>query len=464
MGANRVRQYSGKRATEKKYDLPKRICHSGGLGGVYTFVGHSRKLEQIKLEMKAKNLWLTLTLINLCGVALLGMTLRTKLLFTVRFIDFKNFLSAHSHFAFGGWVTLALMLLYIANLLNREQQQRSIYQWILWGIELNALGMAVTFPFQGYALLSIVFSTLFIFFTYAFSWTFFKDLRKTSVEPLVKLVANAALSFLVISSIGPFTLAYILATKTGNAILYRDSIYTYLHFQYNGFFTLSVFALFFNQLFVNIDLVTKKKIRPFVIFLCLSIVPSLFLALLWHAYNIYIRGLAIIGCALTIITLVYFSRFAFRKTMYSIYTLSIARALLVLSMISFAIKMLLQIGTIIPSLGNAVFGYRPIIIGFLHLVFLGLVTFYILSNFVSDNVFPFARVISKTAIIFFSLAIITNETILLVDGIGLMFNTTSPVYPWLLWIASILLFTGTCLILAARLAHFNVRPVNRIAV
>ena len=414
--------------------------------------------------MKQRNLWVTLTLINLCIVALLGMTLRTKLLFTVRFIDFKNFLSAHSHFAFGGWVTLALMILFITNLLTSAQQQKRTYQWILWGIELNALGMAVTFPFEGYALLSIIFSTLFIFFTYAFSWIFFRDLRKTSVEPLVKSLANAALAFLVISSIGPFTLAYILATKTGNAILYRDAIYTYLHFQYNGFFTLSVFALFLNQLLERSDLVSKGKIRSFVVFLCLSVVPALFLSLLWHAYNIYIRGLAIVGCALTIITLAFFSRIAFKKTVYSIYKSSTARTLLALSMISFTIKMLLQVGTIIPSLANAVFGYRPIIIGFLHLVFLGFVTFYILSHFIKENVFPFEKLISKTAIVFFSLAIVVNETILLVDGIGLMFSTTNPIYAWLLWIASILLFTGACLILAARAANFSSQPMKQVGI
>jgi hypothetical protein len=410
--------------------------------------------------MKAKNLWVTLTLTNLCIVALLGTTLRTKLLFTVRFVDFKNFLSAHSHFAFGGWVSLALMLLYITNFLTREQQQKKIYQGILWGIEVNALGMAITFPFQGYAALSIIFSTFFIFFTYAFSWVFLKDLRKSSVDPLVKSLANAAVAFLAISSIGPFTLAYILATKTGNATLYKDSIYTYLHFQYNGFFTLSVFALFFNQLFAKIDLITKKKIRPFVICLCASVLPALFLSLLWHAYNFYIRGLAMIGCALTIVTLFYFCRFAFKKTTYAIYGSPIARTMLILSMISFAVKMLLQVGTIIPALGNAVFGYRPIIIGFLHLVFLGFVTFYILSSFINDKFLGLERTISTTAIVFFSFAIIINETILLVDGIGLMFYTTHPIYPWLLWIASILLFAGACLILAARVLTLNARPTK----
>lgn len=403
--------------------------------------------------MKTKNLWFTLSLVNLCVVALLGMTLRTKLLFSVPFIDFKNFLSAHSHFAFGGWVTLSLMTLYINNLLGPEQQQRRIYQWILWGIEINSVGMLLTFPFQGYALLSIIFSTLFIFFTYAFSWIFIKAIKNSPIKRPVKLLVTAALACLVISSIGPFTLAYIMATKTGDAILYRDSIYTYLHFQYNGFFVLSVLALFFHQALKRMEAPPERKLRQFAFFLCLSIIPALFLSLLWHEYNIYIRILAIAGCGLTIITLISFFRFALSKKIYLIYRSPLARTLIVFSMVSFVVKMVLQVGMIDPSLANAVFGYRPIIIGFLHLVFLGLVSFYILSNYIESEILPRQRFFSKTAIIFFSGAIIMNEVVLLIDGIGLMLYTTDPIYAWLLWIASILLVTGAVLILVARINY-----------
>jgi hypothetical protein len=54
----------------------------------------------------------------------------------ISFLDYKNFLSAHSHFAFGGWVTVALMVLFIDNFLTDQQKQKIIYQWILWGITL----------------------------------------------------------------------------------------------------------------------------------------------------------------------------------------------------------------------------------------------------------------------------------------------------------------------------------------
>jgi len=406
--------------------------------------------------MKRKNLWLTLSLINLCIVALLGMTLRTKLLFPLPFLDFKNFLSAHSHFAFGGWVTLALMILYVDRTLPDDRKQKNVYQQILWGTEITSFGMLVSFPFQGYALFSIIFSTLFIFFTYGFCWVFINDITKVQLQPPVKLLSISALACLALSSIGPFTLAYILATKTGDAILYRDAIYLYLHFQYNGFFTLSVFALFFTQVLQTADQAVKKKMRQFAVLLCLSIMPALFLSLLWHAYNVYIRALAIAGCALTVVALGRFLTFAFTKKVLLTVVASRARLLLIFALVSFTVTMLLQIGTIVPPLANAVFGFRPIIIGFLHLVFLGFVSFYILSDFIEHRALLVTTKLGNAAIIFFAGAVILNEGILLGDGIGLLLSVTYPIYPWLLWFVSIFLFVGAAMLLGARMTtHRN---------
>ena len=107
-------------------------------------------------------------------------------------------------------------------------------------------------------------------------------------------------------------------------------------------------------------------------------------------------------------------------------------------------------GTVIPALGNAVFGYRPIIIGFLHLVFLGFVSFYIFFNFLETGMFIKTKRMAA-AIACFAGAVILNETVLLVEGIGLMFQSTHPVYPWLLWIASICLVASTLWIFVTRL-------------
>jgi hypothetical protein len=154
---------------------------------------------------------------------------------------------------------------------------------------------------------------------------------------------------------------------------------------------------------------------------------------------------------LILVALLLFLRLVFLLNLYTFKTQRLAHTLIVLSLVSFAIKMLLQTGTIIPALRNAVFGYRPIIIGFLHLVFLGFVTFFILSDFLVAGIFAPQKKFSATAIIFFAAAIIINETILLINGLGLMFYSTNPIYPWLLWGAAILLLIGATLMLIARL-------------
>jgi hypothetical protein len=356
-------------------------------------------------------------------------------------------------------MTLVLMVLLIDNLLPAAQQNKKAYTVILPGILLSSYGMLITFPIQGYGLWSITFSTLFIFFTYAFSWTFIRDAWRNQLFVTSKLLVTCSLLSLVISSIGPFWLAYMMATHSGTANDMRDAVYTYLHFQYNGFFTLSVFALLFHQKPGNFSIAAQKKIHQFTVVLCLSIPPSLFLALLWHYYNFYLRTMAVIGCALILLALVLFFRIPHKKEKAFSYQHKLPALLLNLSIASFVVKMFLQTGTIIPWLGHEVFGYRPIIIGFLHLVFLAFVTFYILSYFLDKGILSLRSGFSKFAVVYFTAAVILNETILLIDGVGRLFKTTNPIYDRLLWIVSIGLFTGAILLVIARM---KTKTINRM--
>src|SRR5689334_13495035 len=117
-----------------------------------------------------KERWIGFSLFNLCIVSILGFVLRSKILFPIPFIDFRNLLSAHSHFAFSGWVSLALTTCLIYELLPEEAYRTKIYQWILWLTVITAFGMLITFPFTGYATASIIFSTAYIFTNYIFAF------------------------------------------------------------------------------------------------------------------------------------------------------------------------------------------------------------------------------------------------------------------------------------------------------
>ncbi len=99
-----------------------------------------------------KNKWLTVSLINLAVVALLGVVLRSKILFPIPGIDFKNLLHAHSHFAFGGWITLCLLVLMTYEILPRQYSKKPVYKWLLTGVFLCAVGMLFTFHVPGVCL------------------------------------------------------------------------------------------------------------------------------------------------------------------------------------------------------------------------------------------------------------------------------------------------------------------------
>jgi hypothetical protein len=392
----------------------------------------------IRGKVMNKRSWYLISLFNLAIVALLGSSLRSKILFSVPWIVHKNFINAHSHFAFGGWITLSFLALFTYTILPDDKRSRPWYQQMLWGIEISSLGMLFSFPFQGYGGISIFFSTTFIFFTYGYAWRFIKDCFRSGTTGPGVFLAVTAIAYLVISSAGPFTLAYVLASKSSNAILYKDAVYYYLHFQYNGFFTLAVFALLATRLPESLK--TNVQVRRLANALAVSIIPSFFLTLLWHSGNLTVRTLAVIAVILLISCLIYFGKVLKLKPVVQSFQDPMAKILCRLVLISFALKTILQIGTVYPELGNAVFGLRPIIIGFLHLVFLGLASFYVLSEYTERGVFQMKNTLTAFAWGGFVLAVISQETVLLVQGAGLLTGRSSPAFNWILWIISILLF------------------------
>jgi hypothetical protein len=407
---------------------------------------------------KDKRFWIGLSLMNLTVVALLGLLMRSKMLFSIPFLNYKNILNAHSHFAFSGWVGLALMTYLIYDVLPAQTGQKRIYQTVLWGTQISSIGMLLSFPFFGYNFISIIVSCFYILVTYVFGWMFFRDLKRSSLHPVVRLLSYGSVGSLVLSSLGPFSLSYIMVTKSTNALLYRDSIYTFLHFQYNGFFTLAIFAIFFSY-WLQRGFPLPAGARWFAVFLVASVIPSLFLSVLWHNL-VVLYVLAALGC-LSILFSVYFFIPLFRQSIKKdFFAQPIARVIWIASFGSFIIKMILAIGTIYSPLGNAVYGARPVIIGFLHLVFLAFVSFYILSNCIQDGFFTRKEKVMAIPFYIFGLGVVMNEVFLMIQGLEILLRTYNPVYNWILWYGAILLFAGAVALAAG---FFRCKPAHKKA-
>jgi hypothetical protein len=409
--------------------------------------------------MKSKNLWADITILNLCIVASLGFILRSKILFALPGINYLNLLDAHSHFAFGGWVTLALLFLMVNELLSGSLARKPVYDRLLVGFLLSSFGILFTMYFNSKSVLAGFFSTLFILISYAFGWVFIKDIRKTGINKTVQLLSVTAIVSMILSSIGIITGAYLHSIKSLPAIFFLDTLYVYLHFQYNGFFTFAVFALLFHKLYPKISKKNQQNFYQFSVLLTVSVIPSLFLSFLWQDPNNLYRTFAVTGSILIFVSVGWFIISALPLLQLSKMAVPVVRYILFLSISAFILKMFLQSFTIFPSVGNAVFGDRPVIIGYLHLVFLGFVSPFILAYYMQKNLLNSKIKLTGYAIIIFMLGVVCNEITLMLQGLGAMFLISSYLFSWLLWAISIWMMAGAILIFAARIKSKNTSTI-----
>jgi hypothetical protein len=423
---------------------------AGALQGACVFFATETIYQQTNI-MAHKNRWVDLALLGICTVAVTGLVLRTKIIFSIPFINYNNLLEGHSHFAFGGWVTLAIASLMVAELLPAGVSKKPVYTWLLGGMAASSWCTLAAFIGQGYGMLSIAVSAVFTGLTYIFAFVFVRHIIKYKPAAAVLLLAVSGLICLVLSSGGQIVIAYIFFSKTFNAILYRDALFTYLHFNYNGFFSLAILALIFNKKGAVISQGAIKNVYRFCVVLCCSIIPSLFLSYLWQNPNQWYRVMAVAGSFLLLLSLVLL--IACGRTLRVMLSGAgfVTKLLMFLCLSSFMLKLLLQSFTIAPGIGNAIFGNRPVIMGFLHLVFLGFISPYILAGFTINGLLNASLKITRVALIVFAAGVICNEGLLVSQGLTTMLMHNGNVFSWLLWVAGILLFTATVLIAVARI-------------
>ncbi len=385
--------------------------------------------------------WIRIAFFNLLIVSILGFLLRYKIAFSLPWLDQKNVLHSHSHFAFSGWVTQALMVLliyYLSRKLGDKIFAR--YRWLLYANLITSYGMMICFIIQGYAVYSIIFSTLSIVVSLFFAVYVWKDLNKIPGQAVSHLWFRWGLIFSVISALGPFSLAYQMTAKLANQDWYLASVYYYLHFQYNGWFLFAGMGLLTDQ-FAGVKTAQKTLRNAFYLF-CAACIPAYFLSVLWLpvAGSIYYLLLAAVVAQLvgwTLILDVVRKNIALVGEQYSRF----GKVLLLLSAIAFAIKLVLQSGSIHPGLSQLSYGFRPIIIGYLHLVLLGVTTIFIIGYILSLHLVQVSKTVIWGTSIFVA-GVIINELLLMVQGVAALSYQIVPHIQILLFAAAVILMLG----------------------
>lgn len=358
--------------------------------------------------------WLKIALINLCVVALLGTTLRYKIAYSLPFIDQKHLLHAHSHFAFTGWVSLALMALFVQSI--TEQTGRNLlpfFQKIFWTQLMAAWGMLISFSLQGYGAVSIGFSTLSLLNSLFFAYQLWKYTAEAK-HFVSTYWFRTAVIWNILSNIGTGALVYMMVTHTVNQEGYLMSLYLFLHFQYNGWFLFGIIGLFSRH--VEFVSYTRFKLKRAWQVFTLCMIPAYFLSILWLPMHPILYSLVTATAALQVLG-AYWLVQAVRKDpalLFSDYP-KLFKILLMLAAFAFSIKLILQVGSTIPALGKLAFGFRSIIIGYLHLILLGVISLYLVAHiFGQYGVDCLHR--AKKGLWIFVMGLIFNEIFLMLQG------------------------------------------------
>ncbi|MBO6828796.1 hypothetical protein [Allomuricauda sp.] len=388
-----------------------------------------------------------LGLLYLCLAALLGLLLRSFPVFGFQF-NYRYVVHAHSHIALLGWVYVGLTTL-LHFCFVKKKGSSVAYQRIFWCTQGTLIGMLLTFPFTGYALFSIIFSTLFLIVSYVYVYHFWKNIKPKFNQSKALRCAKAALLYLVISSIGPWALGAIINTLGPQSIWYRLAIYFYLHFQYNGWMVLALVALFLFVLEQKSIELPQKGFTQFFRMVNWGIVLTFALSVLWTEPPMGLYVAAGLGALVQCYAFVRLGILVKNK----IHLLSLSKLqifLMRIVVILGLIKMSLQLLTALPYFARLATIYMDLTIGYLHLTFLGVIS---IGLFFFVDYYGLMRIAQRPFVWYFS-GFVLSELLIFYRGIAAWMQW-EPLgnYTVILILASILMPIGLILMLSKNRFH-----------
>jgi hypothetical protein len=237
-----------------------------------------------------------------------------------------------------------------------------------------------------------------------------------------------------------------MSTKSFDQHTYLASVYWFLHFQYNGWFFFACMGLFV-QYFQRVTgrIISKNVWR----LMGASVLPAYGLSILW---------LPLPGWVYLLIEMASVAQFGgwviFLKQASVILThikqSPMAKGMLIYLALATTLKIGLQLGSVIPAVSKFAFGFRPVVIAYLHLVLLAITSIFLLLYPMLQGSIPATRTFQK-ALLMFSVGVLLNELVLGTQGIASISYTVIPLANEMLFAIALLLLC--CMIWLLKAVH-----------
>jgi len=345
-----------------------------------------------------------------------------KFVFPIELLNFENTLHSHSHFAILGWLYNALYIAIVYTYVKDPAKQKK-YNILFWITQVSIIGMLFTFAWQGYAAYSITFSTMHIFCSYAFIFFVLKDISGIKHETLSLKFIYGALFFLFLSSLGPWGLVVVVIQGSAGTDLYKQIIYFYLHFQYNGWFIFALIGLWLKYYETKGAKFNERTASSAFNILFYTNVAAYTLSLLGFKLPAYVYWLAIITAFVQLVGLRYLYKLLFANEIKVFHDKNnITHSLFRFSFFALFIKYLLQLVSALPGVGDAAFLSREVTIGFIHLVMLGVISAGMLGWFAGFDLINAGSKWFKYGVYLFLASFTLSEVLLFYPALVIWFK------------------------------------------
>lgn len=388
--------------------------------------------------------WIVICFGNFLIAALMGLLLRLQFVAPVANVNYQFLLHGHSHIAMLGWVYLALFALIYHFFIPKNKENEKKFNRLFWITEGAVIGMMIAFPLQGYAVFSIIFSTIHIFSSYYFVRLVWKNLE-TNLVPERYLI-KTALFFMILSTCGIWCLGPAVGLLGKASAFYQIAIQFFLHFQFNGWFIIAVLALLFHQMKVKVE---NQTFFSFYKWLIVGTVLTFALPVSWFISSpmlTWINGVGVVVQLVAFVKLMLMLRPHFGAFYAKLK--EIEKIVYSFALVSLGLKVMVQLVVIFPDMALVSHQVRNFVIGFIHMIMLGVITGFLLGFLLNTKVINYKNRFSEYGIKIFLMGFVLTEFLLFAQGGNLFFNwNLIPMYHQNLFLSSIWLVVGIIMII-----------------
>jgi hypothetical protein len=318
--------------------------------------------KKLLLERTAER-WFRVALLDLLLAGSIGLILRAIFLWEIPLVRFRPWLHAHSHVAMLGWLFIGIVIVLLHDG-GRGMIGRKV-RYILIGLQAAIFLMLLSFPVQGYGAVSITASSVHMLLAYSLLLVVWKSSARWPQQGSRRLTRWAVIMFFL-STLGVWAIGPIIATGNQVHEIYYWSIQFFLHFQFNGWFWFAAMA-------IGVRWAERQgmDLRLDGLTLSLWLVSAVFtyaLAIAWSEPLPAVFATVTIAVLLQSCAAIRTLRILLRLRAHAADRFPLwGKVLIGITLLSMAMKVLVQSAVAIPSVAVVAFTLRHYVIGFIHL-------------------------------------------------------------------------------------------------